>query len=114
MFRAFAPELEQFFLLRLCQVQRAELFNAWSDPHFKKTAKRQSQNLIWCVTTDVVVYPAISACREGPSTGVGASGSHSNFRSMSRRAWNGGVVLPTNTLWPLLRLGVGQKVATAC
>ena len=50
------------------RIKRAGIVNAWNDPNFKAAVeKTQRRNLIMAgVTTDVcLVYPTISACREG-------------------------------------------------
>ena len=60
-----AEILPQAFEMR---VKRAGIANAWNDPNFKKAVEAtKSHNLIMAgVTTDVcLVFPAISACREG-------------------------------------------------
>ena len=63
------PELQQVLPYAFAaRVKRAGIVNAWSDPNFKKAVEATGRrNLIMAgVTTDVcLVYPAISACREG-------------------------------------------------
>ncbi|HEY8036594.1 MAG TPA: isochorismatase family protein [Methylobacter sp.] len=101
------PELEQIlpeaFAIR---VQRAGIVNAWSDPNFKKAVEATGRrNLIMAgVTTDVcLVYPAISASREGYQVQavIDASGSpYEISEDMSRRRMEreGVVLTATNTL----------------
>ena len=101
------PELEQILPESFAaRVQRAGIVNAWSDPHFKKAAEATGRrNLIMAgVTTDVcLVYPAISACREGYQVQavMDASGSpYELSEEMSRRRMEreGVVLTATNTL----------------
>jgi len=88
------------------RVKRAGIVNAWNDPNFKKAVEEtKRQNLIMAgVTTDVcLVFPAISACREGYQVQavVDASGSpFDNSEEMARRrmAKEGVVLTATNTL----------------
>jgi nicotinamidase-related amidase len=86
------------------RVKRAGIVNAWNDPHFKKAVEAtKRQNLIMAgVTTDVcLVFPAISACREGYQVQavVDASGSPFDIsEEMARRAKEGVVLTATNTL----------------
>jgi nicotinamidase-related amidase len=101
------PELEQIlpdaFAVR---VKRAGIVNAWNDPNFVAAVKKTGRkNLIMAgVTTDVcLVFPAISAVREGFNVQavIDASGSPFDIsEEMSRRRMeNEGVVLTaTNTL----------------
>ena len=80
--------------------------NAWNDPHLKKAVEAtKRKNLIMAgVTTDVcLVFPAISACREGyhVQAVVDASGSPFDIsEEMARRrmAKEGVVLTATNTL----------------
>ncbi len=101
------PELEQILPKAFAaRVQRAGIVNAWSDPHFKKAVEATGRrNLIMAgVTTDVcLVYPAISACREGYQVQavMDASGSpYELSEDMSRRRMEreGVVLTATNTL----------------
>jgi len=101
------PELEQILPEAFAaRVQRAGIVNAWSDPHFKKAVEAMGRrNLIMAgVTTDVcLVYPAISACREGYQVQavMDASGSpYELSEDMSRRRMEreGVVLTATNTL----------------
>ena len=101
------PELEQILPEAFAaRVQRAGIVNAWSDPHFKKTVEATGRrNLIMAgVTTDVcLVYPAISACREGYQVQAVMDASGSPFElseDMSRRRMEreGVVLTATNTL----------------
>lgn len=88
------------------RVQRAGIVNAWNDPNFKKAVEATGRrNLIMAgVTTDVcLVYPAISACREGYQVQavMDASGSpYEISEEMSRRRMEreGVVLTATNTL----------------
>ena len=63
------PELEQILPEAFAaRVKRAGTVNAWNDPHFKQAVESTGRrNLIMAgVTTDVcLVFPTISACREG-------------------------------------------------
>jgi nicotinamidase-related amidase len=98
-----AEILPQAFEMR---VKRTGIVNAWNDPNFKKAVEEtKRQNLIMAgVTTDVcLVFPAISACREGYQVQavVDASGSpFDNSEEMARRrmAKEGVVLTATNTL----------------
>jgi nicotinamidase-related amidase len=101
------PELEQILPEAFAaRVQRAGIVNAWSDPHFKKAVEATGRrNLIMAgVTTDVcLVYPTISACREGYQVQavMDASGSpYELSEDMSRRRMEreGVVLTATNTL----------------
>ncbi len=101
------PELEgilpEAFAAR---VKRAGIVNAWNDANFKAAVeKTRRRNLIMAgVTTDVcLVYPAISACREGYQVQavMDASGSPYDIsEEMSRRRMEreGVVLTATNTL----------------
>jgi len=101
------PELEgilpEAFAAR---IRRAGIVNAWNDPNFKKAVEATGRrNLIMAgVTTDVcLVYPAISACREGYQVQavMDASGSpYELSEDMSRRRMEreGVVLTATNTL----------------
>jgi nicotinamidase-related amidase len=101
------PELEgllpEAFAAR---VKRAGIVNAWSDSSFKAAVeKTQRRNLIMAgVTTDVcLVFPTISACREGYQVQavMDASGSPYDIsEEMSRRRMEreGVVLTATNTL----------------
>ena len=88
------------------RVRRAGIVNAWNDPNFKKAVEATGRrNLIMAgVTTDVcLVYPAISACREGYQVQavMDASGSpYELSEDMSRRRMEreGVVLTATNTL----------------
>jgi nicotinamidase-related amidase len=104
---ALLPELQgilpEAFTAR---IKRAGIVNAWNDPNFKAAVeKMQRRNLIMAgVTTDVcLVYPAISACREGYQVQavMDASGSPYDIsEEMSRRRMEreGVVLTATNTL----------------
>ena len=101
------PELEQILPEAFAaRVQRAGIVNAWNDPNFKKAVEATGRrNLIMAgVTTDVcLVYPAISACREGYQVQavMDASGSpYELSEDMSRRRMEreGVVLTATNTL----------------
>jgi len=101
------PELEgilpEAFAAR---IRRAGIVNAWNDPNFKKAVEATGRrNLIMAgVTTDVcLVYPAISACREGYQVQavMDASGSpYELSEDMARRRMEreGVVLTATNTL----------------
>ena len=101
------PELEgilpEAFAAR---VKRAGIVNAWNDANFKAAVeKTQRRNLIMAgVTTDVcLVFPSISACREGYQVQavLDASGSPYDLsEEMSRRRMEreGVVLTATNTL----------------
>jgi len=88
------------------RIKRAGIVNAWDDPNFKKAIKAtKRKNLIMAgVTTDVcLVFPAISACREGyrVQAVMDASGSPYDIsEEMSRRRMEreGTVLTATNTL----------------
>ena len=101
------PELEQILPDAFAaRVKRAGIVNAWNDPNFVAAVKKTGRkNLIMAgVTTDVcLVYPAISAVREGFNVQAVMDASGSPFdisEEMSRRRMeNEGVVLTaTNTL----------------
>ena len=101
------PELEQILSDAFAaRVQRAGIVNAWNDPNFVAAVKQTGRkNLIMAgVTTDVcLVFPAISAVREGFNVQAVTDASGSPFdisEEMSRRRMeNEGVVLTaTNTL----------------
>ena len=101
------PELEQLLPDAFAaRVKRAGIVNAWNDPTFVAAVKKTGRkNLIMAgVTTDVcLVYPAISAVREGFNVQAVIDASRSHFdisEEMSRRRMeNEGVVLTaTNTL----------------
>ncbi len=101
------PELEQILPEAFAaRVQRAGIVNAWNDPNFKKAVVATGRrNLIMAgVTTDVcLVYPTISACREGYQVQavMDASGSpYELSEEMSRRRMEreGVVLTATNTL----------------
>ena len=101
------PELERILPEAFAaRVRRAGIVNAWNDPNFKKAVEATGRrNLIMAgVTTDVcLVYPAISACREGYQVQavMDASGSpYELSEDMSRRRMEreGVVLTATNTL----------------
>ena len=101
------PELQQILPDAFAaRVKRAGIVNAWNDPNFVAAVKKTGRkNLIMAgVTTDVcLVFPAISAVREGFNVQavIDASGSPFDIsEEMSRRRMeNEGVVLTaTNTL----------------
>jgi nicotinamidase-related amidase len=101
------PELEQILPEAFAaRVQRAGIVNAWNDPRFKKAVEATGRrNLVMAgVTTDVcLVYPAISACREGYQVQavMDASGSpYELSEDMSRRRMEreGVMLTATNTL----------------
>jgi nicotinamidase-related amidase len=101
------PELQQVLPDAFAaRVKRAGIVNAWSDPNFKKAVEATGRrNLIMAgVTTDVcLVYPAISACREGYQVQAVMDASGSPFElseDMSRRRMEreGVVLTATNTL----------------
>jgi nicotinamidase-related amidase len=101
------PELEQILPDEFAaRVKRAGIVNAWNDPNFVAAVKKTGRkNLIMAgVTTDVcLVFPAISAVREGFNVQAVMDASGSPFdisEEMSRRRMeNEGVVLTaTNTL----------------
>ena len=101
------PELRQLLPESFeTRIKRAGIVNAWEDPNFKQAVKATGRkNLIMAgVTTDVcLVYPAISAIRDGYDVQavMDASGSPYDLsEEMSRRRMeNEGVVLTaTNTL----------------
>lgn len=88
------------------RIKRAGIVNAWNDPNFKKAVEdTQRKNIIMAgVTTDVcLVYPTISACREGYNVQAVMDASGSPFdisEEMSRRRMEreGVVLTATNTL----------------
>jgi nicotinamidase-related amidase len=101
------PELEQILPEAFAaRVKRAGIVNAWNDPHFKQAVESTGRrNLIMAgVTTDVcLVFPTISACREGYQVQavMDASGSpYEISEEMSRRRMEreGVVLTATNTL----------------
>lgn len=101
------PELEHIIPEAFAdRIQRAGIVNAWNDPYFKKAVETTGRrNLIMAgVTTDVcLVYPAISARREGYQVQavIDASGSpYEISEEMSRRRMEreGVVLTATNTL----------------
>ncbi len=99
------PELEQILPDAFAaRVKRAGIVNAWNDPNFVDAVKKTGRkNIIMAgVTTDVcLVYPAISAVREGFNVQavMDASGSPLDIsEEMSRRRMeNEGVVLTATT-----------------
>jgi len=101
------PELQQILPEAFAaRVKRAGIVNAWNDPNFVAAVKKTGRkNLIMAgVTTDVcLVYPAISAVREGFNVQAVMDAGGSPFdisEEMARRRMeNEGVVLTaTNTL----------------
>ena len=101
------PELEKILPEAFAaRVRRVGIVNAWNDPNFKKAVEATGRrNLIMAgVTTDVcLVYPAISACREGYQVQavMDASGSpYELSEDMARRRMEreGVVLTATNTL----------------
>ncbi|MCM3900657.1 MAG: isochorismatase family protein [Pyrinomonadaceae bacterium] len=101
------PELERVLPEAFAaRIRRPGIVNAWNDPNFKKAVEATGRrNLIMAgVTTDVcLVYPAISACREGYQVQavMDASGSpYELSEDMSRRRMEreGVVLTATNTL----------------
>ena len=101
------PELEKILPEAFAaRIKRAGIVNAWNDPSFKKAVEATGRrNLIMAgVTTDVcLVYPSISACREGYQVQavLDASGSpYELSEEMSRRRMEreGVVLTATNTL----------------
>lgn len=101
------PELEHIVPEAFAaRIQRAGIVNAWNDPHFKQAVETTGRrNLIMAgVTTDVcLVYPAISARREGYQVQavMDASGSpYELSEDMARRRMEreGVVLTATNTL----------------
>jgi nicotinamidase-related amidase len=101
------PELEQILPEAFAaRVKRAGVVNAWNDANFKQAVeKTRRRNLIMAgVTTDVcLVFPAISACREGYQVQAVMDASGSPFdlsEEMSRRRMEreGVVLTATNTL----------------
>ena len=101
------PELQQILPDAFAaRVKRAGIVNAWNDPNFVAAVKKTGRkNLIMAgVTTDVcLVFPAISAVREGFNVQAVMDASGSPFdiseERSRRRMENEGVVLTaTNTL----------------
>ena len=101
------PELEQILPKAFAaRIKRAGIVNAWNDPNFKKAVETMGRrNLIMAgVTTDVcLVYPSISACRDGYQVQavMDASGSpYELSEEMARRRMEreGVVLTATNTL----------------
>jgi nicotinamidase-related amidase len=101
------PELEGILPEAFAdRVKRAGVINAWNDPNLKAAVeKTRRRNLIMAgVTTDVcLVYPAISAAREGYQVQavLDASGSPYDIsEEMARRRMEreGVVLTATNTL----------------
>lgn len=101
------PELQQVLPEAFAaRVKRAGIVNAWNHPAFKRAVEETGRrNLVMAgVTTDVcLVYPAISACREGYQVQavMDASGSpYELSEEMSRRRMEreGVVLTATNTL----------------
>ncbi|HEY9609963.1 isochorismatase family protein [Allocoleopsis sp.] len=88
------------------RIKRAGIVNAWNDSNFKKAVEdTKRKNIIMAgVTTDVcLVYPALSACREGYNVQAVMDASGSPFdisEEMSRRRMEreGVVLTATNTL----------------
>jgi nicotinamidase-related amidase len=100
-------ELEQILPAAFnARIKRAGIVNAWNDPNFKRAVEAtQRQNLIMAgITTDVcLVFPAISASREGYQVQavIDASGSPFDLsEEMARRRMEreGVVLTATNTL----------------
>jgi nicotinamidase-related amidase len=101
------PELAELLPEAFAErVRRAGIVNAWADPNFKAAVERTGRkHLIMAgVTTDVcLVYPAISAVREGYSVQAVLDASGSPFdlsEEMARRRMEreGVVLTATNTL----------------
>lgn len=101
------PELEEILPQAFAdRVQRQGIVNAWDDPNFKSAveATGRTQLIMAGVTTDVcLVYPSISAVREGYAVQAVMDASGSPFEvseEMSRRRMqDAGVVLTaTNTM----------------
>jgi nicotinamidase-related amidase len=88
------------------RIKRAGIVNAWADPNFKEAveATKRKSLIMAGVTTDVcLVFPTISACREGYKVQavMDASGSPYDIseETSRRRMEREGVVLTaTNTL----------------
>jgi nicotinamidase-related amidase len=100
-------ELEQILPAAFnARIKRAGIVNAWNDPNFKKAVEAtQRRNLIMAgITTDVcLVFPAISASREGYQVQAVLDASGSPFdlsEEMARRRMEreGVVLTATNTL----------------
>jgi nicotinamidase-related amidase len=101
------PELEQLLPQAFAaRVKRAGIVNAWNDVDFNKAVEATGRrNLIMAgVTTDVcLVYPTISACREGYQVPAVMDASGSPYKlseEMARRRMEreGVVLTATNTL----------------
>jgi len=101
------PELQEILPTEFAKrIQRSGIVNAWDDPAFKSAVQSTGRkNLIMAgVTTDVcLVFPAISAAREGYSVQAVVDASGSPFEVSEdvarRRMEREGVVLTaTNTL----------------
>jgi nicotinamidase-related amidase len=101
------PEFEEILPEAFAtRAKRAGVINAWNDPNLKAAVeKTQRRNLIMAgVTTDVcLVYPAISACREGYQVQavLDASGSPYDIsEEMARRRMEreGVILTATNAL----------------
>jgi nicotinamidase-related amidase len=100
-------ELEQILPAAFkARIKRAGIVNAWNDPNFKMAVEAtQRRNLIMAgITTDVcLVFPAISASREGYQVQAVLDASGSPFdlsEEMARRRMEreGVVLTATNTL----------------
>jgi len=100
-------ELEQILPAAFnARIKRAGIVNAWNDPNFKRAVEAtQRRNLIMAgITTDVcLVFPAISASREGYQVQAVLDASGSPFdlsEEMARRRMEreGVVLTATNTL----------------
>jgi nicotinamidase-related amidase len=97
------------------RVKRAGIVNAWNDANFKAAGeKTQRRNLIMAgVTTDVcLVFPSISACREGYQVQavLDASGSPYDIsEEMSRRRMEREGVVLTATQHAHGRTGAGLE-----
>ena len=101
------PELEEILPEAFeSRIKRAGIVNAWADPNFKEAieATKRKSLIMAGVTTDVcLVFPTISACREGYKVQavMDASGSPYDIsEEMSRRRMEreGVVLTATNTL----------------
>ena len=101
------PELKEILPKAFAaRIKRAGIVNAWNDPLFKKAVEAIGRrNLIMAgVTTDVyLVYPSISACREGYQVQAVMDTSGSPYElseDMARRRMEreGVVLTATNTL----------------
>jgi nicotinamidase-related amidase len=100
-------ELEQILPAAFnARIKRAGIVNAWNDPNFKRAVEAtERRNLIMAgITTDVcLVFPAISASREGYQVQAVLDASGSPFdlsEEMARRRMEreGVVLTATNTL----------------